>query len=47
MLKINAKILVNSEEFVREPVDEKVNEILSSSSKKIILTGGKSVGKSK
>ena len=46
MLKINAKILVNSEEFVREPVDEKVNEILSSSSKKIILTGGKSVGKS-
>ena len=46
MSKINAKILVNSEEFVREPVDEKVNEILSSSSKKIILTGGKSVGKS-
>ena len=46
MLRINAKTLVNSEEFVREPVDEKVNEILTSSSKKIILTGGKSVGKS-
>lgn len=46
MLKINARNLVNSEQFVREPVDKEVNSILNSSSTKIILTGGKGVGKS-
>ena len=46
MLKIKANNLVNSEEFVREPVDKEVNEILDSSSNKIILTGGKGIGKS-
>jgi len=46
MLKIKANNLVNSEEFVREPVDKEVNEILNSSSNKIILTGGKGIGKS-
>jgi len=46
MLKIKVNNLVNSEEFVREPVDKEVNEILNSSSNKIILTGGKGIGKS-
>ena len=46
MLKIKANNLVNSEEFVREPVDKEVNEILDSSSSKIILMGGKGIGKS-
>ena len=46
MLKIRANNLVNSEEFVREPVDKEVNEILNSSSNKIVLTGGKGIGKS-
>ena len=45
MLKIKVNNLVNSEEFVREPVDKEVNEILNSSSNKIILTGGKGIGK--
>ena len=46
MLKIRANNLVNSEEFVREPVDKEVDEILNSSSNKIVLTGGKGIGKS-
>lgn len=46
MLKISAKKLLNSEEFVREPIDKETNEILNSSSNKIILTGGKGIGKS-
>ena len=46
MLKIKANNLVNSEEFVREPVDKEVNDILASSNSKIVLTGGKGVGKS-
>ena len=46
MLKIKANNLVNSEEFVREPVAKEVNEILTSSSSKTILTGGKGIGKS-
>lgn len=46
MSKINARNLVNSEQFVREPVDKEVNNILNSSRTKIILTGGKGVGKS-
>lgn len=46
MLKISAKKLLNSEEFVREPIDKETNEILNSSGNKIILTGGKGIGKS-
>ena len=46
MLKIKANNLVNSEEFVREPVDKEINGILNSSSSRIILTGGKGIGKS-
>ena len=46
MLKIKANNLVNSEEFVREPIDKEVNEILNSSSRKIIITGGIGTGKS-
>ncbi len=46
ILKINAKELVNSTSFVREPVEKEVRGILSSSSKRIILTGGNGVGKS-
>lgn len=46
MIKINANDLVNSKEFVREPVDIEVNNILESSSNKIILTGEKGSGKS-
>ena len=43
MIKLN---LVNNEEFVREPVDKEAKEILNSSSNKIILTGGRGIGKS-
>lgn len=43
MIKLN---LVNNEEFVREPVDKETKEILNSSSNKIILTGGRGIGKS-
>ena len=43
MIKLN---LVNNEEFVREPVDKETKEILNSSNNKIILTGGRGIGKS-
>ena len=46
MLKIKASKLIHSENFVREPVDKEVRDILSSPSKKVILTGGRGVGKS-
>ena len=46
MIKIKAKDLINSEEFVREPVDNEVNEILESNNKKIIISGPKGTGKS-
>ena len=46
MIKIRAKDLINSEEFVREPVDNEVNKILESNSKRIIISGPKGTGKS-
>ena len=42
---INPVEVVKSKEFIREPVDNKSNEILNSSSKKIIISGGRGVGK--
>ena len=42
---INPAMVVKSKEFIREPVDNKSNEILNSSSKKIIVCGGRGVGK--
>ena len=45
-MKIRANVLVNSKEYVREPVDKEVNEILSSQNNKFILTGGRGIGKS-
>ena len=46
MEKIKANDLINSEEFIREPVDKEINEILNSTSEKTILTGGRGIGKS-
>lgn len=46
MKKIKANDLINSEEFIREPVDKEINEILNSTSEKTILTGGRGIGKS-
>ena len=42
----NARDLINSEEYVREPVDKKVDEILSSNKRRIILAGNRGTGKS-
>lgn len=46
MYKIRPQELINSKAFVREPVDKEVNDILSSEDKRIIVTGGRGVGKS-
>lgn len=46
MYRIKAKDLVNSDEFVREPVDKEVNDILASKDKRFIITGGTGIGKS-
>ena len=37
--------LINSKEYVREPVDIIINNILSSNNRKFILTGGPGIGK--
>lgn len=42
----NGRDLINSEEYVREPVDKKINEILSSNKRRIILAGNRGTGKS-
>lgn len=42
---INPIKVIKSKEFIREPVDNKSNEILNSSSKKIIVSGGRGIGK--
>ncbi len=39
------KNIINTEEYVREPVDLIVNNILKSKDKKFILTGGQGIGK--
>ena len=44
--RINTKDLLNSTEFVNEPVDKICSDINNSSSKKIILSGGRGTGKS-
>ena len=41
-----AKSIVDSEQFVKEPVEKEVNDILNLDTGKIILTGGRGVGKS-
>lgn len=46
MIYINAKDLLNSCEYVSSPVDEVCNKIDNSNSKKIIVSGGRGVGKS-
>lgn len=46
MRKLKQDELINTGSFVREPVDKIVREINNGSDKKIILTGGKGVGKS-
>lgn len=46
MKKIRAKDLINSSEFVREPVDLEVNKILESNNKNIILSGSRGTGRS-
>jgi len=43
---IKTKEILNSEKFVREPVEDLCDEIENNSSKKIILTGGRGIGKS-
>lgn len=37
--------LINSEAFIREPVDEITNKIINSQAKKIVLDGNRSNGK--
>lgn len=44
--RISSQELIKAEHFIREPVDALGREILNSSSKKIILNGGRGVGKS-
>ncbi len=46
MITLKTEELIHSSAFVREPVDEEVNKILSSRSRKFIITGGRGVGKS-
>lgn len=46
MKQIQASELIKSDELVREPVDDFSNKILNSNSKKIVLTGGRGIGKS-
>lgn len=43
---INPKELIKTDQFIREPVDDLSKEIIKSSSKKIILNGGRGTGKS-
>ena len=45
MKKVKGNHIVNSTEYVREPVDKEVNTILDLNISKIILTGGRGVGK--
>ncbi|MBQ7140449.1 MAG: hypothetical protein IJO32_03000 [Bacilli bacterium] len=42
---INKQEILNSSKFVREPVDNICNEINNNTSRKIILTGGRGIGK--
>lgn len=42
---IKTQELINSEQFVREPVDDLSKEIIKSSSKKVIINGGRGIGK--
>lgn len=46
MKTIRAQELIKSDQFIREPVDSLCKEIINNSSKKIILTGGRGIGKS-
>ena len=43
---INPQQLIKTEQFIREPVDTLSRELTESSSKKIILDGGRGSGKS-
>ena len=45
MKKKKGNQIVNSSEYVREPVDKEVNSILNLEINKVILTGGRGVGK--
>lgn len=46
MERLNAIDLVKSEKYVREPVDKKIEEILSSNKRQIILAGNRGTGRS-
>ena len=46
MKRPNAKDIINSSMLIREPLDKSANNILNSSSKKIIIAGGRGIGKS-
>ena len=46
MRGIETTELINSEEYIREPVDKVVNEILKSNEKRIILPAGRGTGRS-
>ena len=45
MLQKREKEFLASKEFIREPVDNEINDIMESTNKIIILTGGTGVGK--
>jgi predicted AAA+ superfamily ATPase len=45
-MNIRANELINSDIYVREPVDKYKNKINNSESNKVILTGGRGTGKS-
>lgn len=45
-MNISSSDLINSKEFVREPVDDFLKKIKNNSSKKIIINGGDGIGKS-